>query len=1705
MHRPILLLKAHGQFKHSGKYYLLNGRWHALHQDKPAPKGAPVATHKHAAGQFSPAKHFTDAEWEQLKLPPENVNAGTFNKQLKQLQQLSEAGDVTGILGSQFGSNTYGKKLATIANKLLEMHGSTHKVAAGQKAGTHIAVSQAPADDAPTDSAHADGDKWVMPLKDAVAEHKELISAAETPSKADDKDVLAEQKAELEKMEAASTSQDWKPTIDQVMALHGKPAEEIKATMKKWAAKLGGHDKLAALLQEYQQKAVTQAKPKASAPAAPAAPKEPKPQQPAPTFNAGDIVPGDQLKHLKPGSVVQLFSDGKPWRKAMIGHGSVWFSKIKGEGWQKNALKPQHYGWLKTGGYGDAQLISNGADGWMSDAQKAMAEQLLKTAQNGKHHQDAKAYRMGAAVVVGVIGKPFSFTWADEDGKWGAGFSSLQEKKLASGEGLMPIDLGGKSPSEAGPKEGDTKQAADGGTLVLKDGRWHKQGGKAADEQQTGTSDGAGADLGAKYQQPDGTYKINTYRGISVSKTPNDHGAIGKGPYSTPYKHIAEAYAGKGGNVEEQTVELKNPLIISYGDLTELQKQHVGGMVTGFDAEMSEKWNQWMHDQGYDGAMVFDLEISSTIPQEVVKLAPLKGSSETSATLSMPAFEEGKTKTGVVAYYEKVAQKILDMAAAGDAAGLEQMKADGLKPNSKGKITNTWAGKTANSKKLLALHTDALMQATDKVQGTTSADQAAPAVSPEPVPAPAASAAAEPPKVDYLSKIENAAGATSAQMFAKLHLDQHGDSAEAQSQVQAALQKFADKKAELAQRPAPAAAPPASAVDGKAKLDQIPWDSQLLPDSNKNAKSHNKQVEKIKAMAYAGDVAGLEAFKAGVNTYGKKQNLLAQTALAALKEDAHAAGPAAANGAPDPLHLPAFSDKAAYYAWADKHGAAFMEAGAKKYGSDESFKQSAEYSALLDAQNSVLGQKPEQGPQEGETKPGADGMLVFSKGRWHKQEQPQAAEPEAQAQADQHPVDAVLMPELNFTNASNNSKVKAALEKLKEQIKEQGPEVLKGATKHMKAKGKYIVTLPGQFGSLKVYGYEQAPDHVGTKVYQYVEALKAAAGKPKKAAPKSKVEAAPAAAPAQPAAAPGALPSMDNWVQTGGQGGSNPGGRFKDPSGQEWYCKFPADEDVAKSEVLAAQLYAAAGLAAQDAMLVTKDGKVGIASKWVSVSKAAPAALAKAEGAQAGFAVDAWLANWDVVGMAYDNLQIGQDGKAYRIDAGGSLAYRAQGGKKAFGATVGEIDSMRDAKINAQSAAVFGSMTEADITASVAKVAAISDQTIRVIVEAHGPGDAAAKKQMANTLIARRADLLAKYPKAAKAKPAKPQFKIENLSLPPNFEDWNGSGKGLSSHHFINESNQAAVNAVYGAAKQGDLDTIKQVQAPVFDKASGQVKAHVPLEQHPSQHVKAYWSDMVNEVDLQLNPPRLPEIGEIVAGQDLPEIAALLKPVPSGGAVALVPKHQKVGDYILLGKAINVAPVVPKANDAAIGSDAWRKKASEHYHAASAESKSAFSLYVTTSGARALNTALRTGNLKTVVADKSVAKHVENFKGLLVDIPEGSTFVRRMGMKGYGQKPNEKAIKELQQFLMMAEPGTVMQEPGFTSTSWTGGNKILGNNDIEWEFVAGKGVKMFPAWLTANKGEGEGLLPPNQRYMIVSSKKDGKTVRVKAILLPTID
>lgn len=65
-----------------------------------------------------------------------------------------------------------------------------------------------------------------------------------------------------------------------------------------------------------------------------------------------------------------------------------------------------------------------------------------------------------------------------------------------------------------------------------------------------------------------------------------------------------------------------------------------------------------------------------------------------------------------------------------------------------------------------------------------------------------------------------------------------------------------------------------------------------------------------------------------------------------------------------------------------------------------------------------------------------------------------------------------------------------------------------------------------------------------------------------------------------------------------------------------------------------------------------------------------------------GFAVDTFIANWDVSGTANtaDNLIMDNNGNVTRIDPGGSLTFRARGQKKyeSFTDEVNELKTMRD-------------------------------------------------------------------------------------------------------------------------------------------------------------------------------------------------------------------------------------------------------------------------------------------------------------------------------------------------------------------------------------------------------------------------------------------
>lgn len=211
-----LILKSEGAFKHSGKYYLVNGRWHKLHADKKAPASSPVSAHPSAAGVFVPKKHYTDEQWEKLKLDSSNTNAAPHNKKIAQIKELSESGDVTGLLGLPIGSNTYGKIHAKIINHHLEQYGVAHKVSAGQKAGEHSAV-QAKQD--AIDHLESDAKQENLP----ESEHEEDKATAERLKKEPPAVAVADAKEHLESdiasSEPDSEKEQDKKLVDELSAV----------------------------------------------------------------------------------------------------------------------------------------------------------------------------------------------------------------------------------------------------------------------------------------------------------------------------------------------------------------------------------------------------------------------------------------------------------------------------------------------------------------------------------------------------------------------------------------------------------------------------------------------------------------------------------------------------------------------------------------------------------------------------------------------------------------------------------------------------------------------------------------------------------------------------------------------------------------------------------------------------------------------------------------------------------------------------------------------------------------------------------------------------------------------------------------------------------------------------------------------------------------------------------------------------------------------------------------------------------------------------------------------------------------------------------------------------------------------------------------------------------------------------------------------
>jgi hypothetical protein len=206
--------------------------------------------------------------------------------------------------------------------------------------------------------------------------------------------------------------------------------------------------------------------------------------------------------------------------------------------------------------------------------------------------------------------------------------------------------------------------------------------------------------------------------------------------------------------------------------------------------------------------------------------------------------------------------------------------------------------------------------------------------------------------------------------------------------------------------------------------------------------------------------------------------------------------------------------------------------------------------------------------------------------------------------------------------------------------------------------------------------------------------------------------------------------------------GSNEGGWYeKQATGERFYLKFYENPDQAKVEFIANSIYARLGIKAVHSELLEVDGRQAVASAEIPEPEATYKDEQRAsKEIRDGFVADAYLANWDVVGLSYDNIVKGKDGM-YRVDNGGSLTFRAQGGPKEYASNnIPELTSMLNPDFPAGQ--VFEGLSQEELKAQAQSLVSKLDEKAidQIMAESELSGEAA--KVIREGLIGRRKFLM---------------------------------------------------------------------------------------------------------------------------------------------------------------------------------------------------------------------------------------------------------------------------------------------------------------------------------------------------------------------------
>jgi hypothetical protein len=448
------------------------------------------------------------------------------------------------------------------------------------------------------------------------------------------------------------------------------------------------------------------------------------------------------------------------------------------------------------------------------------------------------------------------------------------------------------------------------------------------------------------------------------------------------------------------------------------------------------------------------------------------------------------------------------------------------------------------------------------------------------------------------------------------------------------------------------------------------------------------------------------------------------------------------------------------------------------------------------------------------------------------------------------------------------------------------------------------------------------------------------------------------------------------------------------------------------------------------------------------------------------------------VGLSNDNLLLDKNGKAVRVDVGGSLLYRAQGGEKGadFGNEVTELKTLIDHSKNSKSAAVFGGITQEDITASAMKVAKIKPDQIRKMVNLFGPGDDAQKTDLANKLIARRQNIIDQLGVVdpwdlPPLDQTKLDVNIKDLPKPHDFHNWNGEGKGLSGSQYYNDLNAKTEQDILDFAMKGNLVALKNYEYTEVDKSTGNELGKKSIADHPSNHIQAFWSDCVSALDQIAHPS--------IESYDLPGVEGSLHEISEasgfyklGETIDSVKAEKRFGYWLKLSHAVDIDDIIPPAKTLSVGSIMTQTK--EWFSNLSSLTKKMIS-GIQSSGT--YNDAFRDGK-ETTKDGLSTVKMTAQAYAESVEMPEGTEIYKWMNMPP--------AMEDL---LLNAEKGTILQNPGSMCCSvHPTGTSNFGKHRLKIRYAKGaKGLNSFGSG--AFQSEQEITTLPGARFVVLSAKK----------------